>query len=336
MAISGEPVQLHDRLQELLRTARAESLHVVATFVDIRGFSRFAERGGSFDTAYYLRSVYAAILEQRFPDRDFFKPTGDGMVLIHHLPEEPGGWPSILTSIINRSETLVDEFDQLTAGDLRVAPPIPTDLGIGIARGHATKLVSADITLDYTGPCLNMAARLMDKARPRGVVFREAHAEAMFGEELQRYQRDALCIRGISDEVPIEVYCTQDVVIESRDREPINGTRRAYGELTRVTVSELRRYGRWRLWLPRRPRSDEIVRVNFGYTAFEGAKDVGDYNVELEGVVEEADGGWQVVVPLSRVKELIADTPDESDFALGLFRIKNKISFQPYIRPAEE
>jgi hypothetical protein len=59
---------------------------VVAILLDIRGFSNFAERGGSFDTAYYLRSIYTTILRGRFPDRDFFKPTGDGMMLIHHLP----------------------------------------------------------------------------------------------------------------------------------------------------------------------------------------------------------------------------------------------------------
>ncbi len=336
MTPNGEAVQLHDRLQELLKAATAESLHVVATFIDIRSFSRFAERGGSFDTAYYLRSVYATILEQRFPDRDFFKPTGDGVMLIHRLPEETGAWPALMTSIVTRSESLVDDFDKLTAGDLRVTPPVPTDLGVGIARGHATRLVSQEVTLDYTGPCLNLAARLMDKARPRGVVFRDVHADAMLGEALKRYRCERLCIRGISEDVPIEVYCTEDVVIESRDREPINGSRRAYGELTHVTIAELRKYGRWPLWLPRRPTSDEFVRVDIGYTAFEGDKEIGEFTVELEGVVEETNGGWQVVVPLQRVKELTADTPEESEFVLGLFRTKNKVSFQPYIRPIEE
>jgi len=36
--------------------------------------------------------------------------------------------------------------------------------------GPATKLVSQDRTLDYSGRPLNLAARLMDFARPSGVV----------------------------------------------------------------------------------------------------------------------------------------------------------------------
>jgi hypothetical protein len=56
----SEP-QLHERLRELLGSARAESCQVVATFLDIRGFSTFSAQGESFDSALYLRSVFGGL-----------------------------------------------------------------------------------------------------------------------------------------------------------------------------------------------------------------------------------------------------------------------------------
>src|SRR5271167_3529599 len=102
--------QLHEQLRGLLPTAHAESCQVVATFVDIRGFSSFAAKGESFDSALYLRSVYAAILTSYFPDVDFFKPTGDGLFLVHEPPPEAPKVPAVVSSVLARCVRLVDEF----------------------------------------------------------------------------------------------------------------------------------------------------------------------------------------------------------------------------------
>src|SRR5215472_17026614 len=83
--LTPEP-QLHERLRDLLSSAKAETSQVVATFLDIRSFSTFSERGESFDSATYLSSAYSRILSDYFPAVDFFKPTGDGLMLIHQLP----------------------------------------------------------------------------------------------------------------------------------------------------------------------------------------------------------------------------------------------------------
>ena len=66
---------------------------------------------------------------------------------------------------------LVEAFGQITANDFMINFPVPQRLGVGVARGTATRLASGGQVLDYTGRCLNLAARLMDKARPYGVVF---------------------------------------------------------------------------------------------------------------------------------------------------------------------
>jgi hypothetical protein len=38
-------IQLHDQLETLLPTVRADNCQVVATFLDVRGFSSYAEIG---------------------------------------------------------------------------------------------------------------------------------------------------------------------------------------------------------------------------------------------------------------------------------------------------
>ena len=50
-------IQLHDQLETLLPTARSDNCQVVATFLDVRGFSSYAEIGDTSNVAAYLRSV---------------------------------------------------------------------------------------------------------------------------------------------------------------------------------------------------------------------------------------------------------------------------------------
>ena len=71
MSTQADTIQLHEQLRDLLQSAHAESCQVVATFLDIRGFSSFAVKGESFDAALYLRAVYEKILSRYFTDVDF-------------------------------------------------------------------------------------------------------------------------------------------------------------------------------------------------------------------------------------------------------------------------
>jgi class 3 adenylate cyclase len=206
--------QLHERLRELLGSARAESCQVVATFLDIRGFSTFSAQAESFDSAQYLRSVFNTILSAHFDDTVFFKPTGDGLLLIHELPSNVLEVPAIISSILSRAVTLVAAFGQITADDYMINFPVPQKLGVGIARGSATRLISDGGVLDYTGRCLNLAARLMDKARPSGVVFSDSQASRLMTPEVAiLFGNDAVCIRGISEQEPIPIMISAGVEI---------------------------------------------------------------------------------------------------------------------------
>lgn len=246
--------QLYERLAELLPTAQAQSCQVVATFLDIRGFSKFSAGGESFDSALYLRSVFATILSEFFPDANYFKPTGDGLMIIHELPTTTEEVRQLLASILSRCLRLVEEFSEITRDDIMVNFAVPDKLGVGIARGSVTRLVSKGIVLDYTGRCLNLAARLMDKARPSGVIFADLHANSLIRQDLSdSFSEDLVCIRGIADQEPMPILVSADVRITPSDREAIPESNVTWGSANRLTVDEVRASGMYSFHLPHRP-----------------------------------------------------------------------------------
>lgn len=337
MSAEIDSLQLHQRLRDLLPSARAESCQVVATFLDIRGFSSFAVKGESFDSALYLRSVYSTILTEYFSDADFFKPTGDGLLLIHELPYEAPKVPPMVSSVLARCAALVDDFEQITAKDYMVNFAVPQRLGAGVARGSVTRLISGDYILDYTGRCLNLAARLMDKARPYGVVFADPHASRLMEDEVAvKFSDDRVCIRGISEDEPIPISITRGVKITPADREPLKLSTYHWGEPRTLSVDQVREESTYGFYLPRAPYSYEVAEVLVEYPFFnkEGKRteDVGW--LEIQGKLEEKPAGWVIYIPMKRVKECIKETPATTTTFLGITR-KSNVTFTPFCRPAE-
>lgn len=298
--------QLHDRLRDLLPLASAETCQIVATFLDIRGFSKFSATGESFDSALYLRSVYGIVLATHFADASFFKPTGDGLLIVHELPTKAQEVPVIVSSILGRLIGLVNSFGEITANDLMINFDVPQELGVGVARGSATRLVSDGFVLDYTGRCLNLAARLMDKARPSGVVFSDRHATQLIDTDLaDSFSKDRVCIRGISEQTPIEILLTDGVRISPADREPLPESKNLWGTQERLTLSELRESSQFSFYLPRAPRSFERAGVHVEFPSFdkEGNDTGWIRSLELYGEVAEHPQGTVVIIPLKRVHE---------------------------------
>ena len=331
--------QLHERLRELLGSARAESCQVVATFLDIRGFSTFSAQGESFDSALYLRSVFTTILSSHFDDAAFFKPTGDGLLLIHELPQNAEAIPGIISSILSRAVTLVSAFGQITADDYMINFAVPQMLGVGVARGSATRLISDGGVLDYTGRCLNLAARLMDKARPFGVVFADRHAQQLMTPEVAiLFTNDKVCIRGISEQEPMPILITRGVEIAAYDREPIPEARHAWGDEGTVSVSEVRDSSSRAFYLPRAPRSYERVGVHVEFQLFDndGRRKETVSWFEVYGEYVEQPGGPLVQIDLKTVKDHINQLPaTTTGKILGLTKT-TYVTFTPFCEPIDE
>lgn len=333
--------QLHERLRELLGSARAESCQVVATFLDIRGFSTFSVQGESFDSALYLRSVYTTILSSHFNDAAFFKPTGDGLLLIHELPPNAETVPEIVSSILSRAMTLVDTFGQITADDYMINFPVPQKLGVGIARGSATRLVSDGGVLDYTGRCLNLAARLMDKARPSGVVFSDSHAKQLMTPEVAMvFIEDGVCIRGISEQEPVPIVISKDVEIDAADREPIPDASNRWGYERTLSVEEVRESSSHGFYLRRPPRSYERVGVHVEYPLFDKngrAKDSVSW-INVDGDYLQQPNGPIVTIDFKTVKVRIKDLPaTTTNKILGWTHTKTTyVTFTPFCEPIDD
>src|SRR6202021_3392180 len=106
---------MHRKLKELLPTAKGESHLVVVVFLDVRGFSSFAKIAESSEAALFLRSIYVRILDEYFPNASFFKPTGDGLLVI--LDYDETDLADIVNGAVDSSIKLVEQFASLTADD---------------------------------------------------------------------------------------------------------------------------------------------------------------------------------------------------------------------------
>jgi class 3 adenylate cyclase len=147
------------------------TLLAVALIYDIRGFSTAARRipeevFGSFITATH--ELIVPIL----PKASFVKNLGDGNLLLWELSEPPtADW---LEALARACLTAQREYGALVARqNFDGVEHLPRDLGFGIAFGP---VMHGD---DYYGNAVNLAARLQDCARPRGVILDEAISEIL-------------------------------------------------------------------------------------------------------------------------------------------------------------
>ncbi len=255
---------MHRDLQEHLKTARGQSKDVVAVFLDIHGFTSWGAE--STNAATFLKAAYNAILTRHFTDADYFKLTGDGMMVIYSFDDE--SLQRVIRMTVAKSIALVDAFPRLTKKDLMINYPVPQLLGVGLARGAATVLKSGDKTLDYTGAPLNLAARLMDLARPSGVVFDDSFGiELLTPANRKKFAKDAVYIRGIAEETPRSVYILRGKTrLSEFSKLPIIAPVRVVDSTEKTTLANLEERGssHWKELLQIPARTDD-GRIHLSY-----------------------------------------------------------------------
>jgi class 3 adenylate cyclase len=172
-----QEVNMHREFKELLKDATGMSEYVIAVNLDIRGFSSFSKKVESPDVAVFIKKVYLKLLDGYFPNASFFKPTGDGLLLT--IPYNESNLQANVRQTIDSSLEITKTFCTFCENDPMITFETPKKIGIGLSRGTACCLISQDKIMDYSGRVLNLASRLMDVARPSGIVF-----DAVFGEGL--------------------------------------------------------------------------------------------------------------------------------------------------------
>jgi class 3 adenylate cyclase len=253
---------LHREFRSLLAGAKGSSEFAIVVNVDIRGFSAFSKSVDSVQVAVFIKKVYKRLIEDYFPSASFFKPTGDGLLIV--LTHDEDNLREVLTVAVGASLKLVAEFPQLCAGDHMINFPVPDKVGVGIARGTVSKITSADKILDYSGAVLNLATRLMDLARPSGVVLDGAIGFDLLPDDLkQAFLEDSgIFLRGVAEQASTHVYYTKDYTrIPAAYKHPLYEVRWASRKDSR-TLGELRKIGpRFTYRLEKIPRDPKEIKV---------------------------------------------------------------------------
>lgn len=306
-------------LKELLKDAEGKPQLVVAVNADIRGFSPFSNRD-SYDVALFIKKVYIKLIDQYFAEASFVKPTGDGLLAVFHYTDSD--YKEVIGRTIKDCLSVVKDFPSFFIGDNVVRFEVPKKIGIGLSSGTACRLVFGDDkTLDYSGKTLNLASRLMEFARPSGVVFDSSVGIELLPHELmESFAKDKVCIRGIEDKIPIDIYHTKDTIIHPSDREP--KTIRWRSVRKRMTVRKLRHVARvassLRIDLPTVPADLNSITVLASYAvpALKRKGERGDYIIEISRSEVESfqfGGKPKLRVGVAKVGSSIAKTRPKSE-----------------------
>jgi len=202
---------MYNDFRNALDNATGQSEDVVIVFVDIRGFTNFFKTKDSHDTAKYIKRVYIQLIDEYFPSATFYKPTGDGLLVV--IKYDHKTIQDKCKEVIKSCLRCHDEFAEICKGDPMVNFDVPKSVGIGVSRGTACCLKSDDVILDYSGHLLNLASRLMDIARPSGIVIDGAFKIDLLSKEDQElFAEDKAFLRSIAEDKPIKVYVLKGVV----------------------------------------------------------------------------------------------------------------------------
>lgn len=73
---------MHKDFLKLLEKATGRDEYVIAVNLDIRGFTQFSQSVESLPVATYIKKVYLKIMKGYFKNASYYKPTGDGLIVI--------------------------------------------------------------------------------------------------------------------------------------------------------------------------------------------------------------------------------------------------------------
>src|SRR5204863_2653812 len=190
MIVSGDA-------EDPLRSHRRE---ITVVFLDLRGFTAFAETAEPEEVMGVLREYHAQmgqlILEHEGTLERF---TGDGMMIFFNDPIEV---PNPAERAVRMAVTMRDRVAHLAAGWRKRGWDL--SLGVGIAEGYATiGAIGFEGRWDYgaIGTVTNLAARLCNEARAGQVLISSRVAAAVEGL-IEAEGVGSLALKGLVKPVP--------------------------------------------------------------------------------------------------------------------------------------
>lgn len=255
---------MHRFIKEFLPDAEGRSEFIISIFIDIREFSTFNKGVESTQSAILIKKFYLKLVNNYFPNASFFKPTGDGLLII--VPYKENTLVEIVNDVLNDCFDIVNTFHTFFEKDPMINFKVPDKVGIGLARGSACYLASGDRVIDYSGNTLNLSARLMDAARPSGIVFDSNFGIDLLSEEMrQEFALDKIYLKSVAETDPIEVYYSKRMTkIGPSLKIPINDLKWETVEFT-FTYAEIMTFNRYQHKLPNTPINPSNITIKLVY-----------------------------------------------------------------------
>jgi class 3 adenylate cyclase len=198
--------------RKLLDDVQGRSEFVIAVIIDVRGFSSFAMKVESVQTTAFLKRIYIEMIDRYFGNASFIKPTGDGLLLA--FPYDETNVKEVASYVVKSSLACLTDFAKLCDDDDMINFNIPDKVGIGICRGAATNVVSHGSTIDYSGRPFNIASRLMDLARPTGIILDSNFGENLIPSDIKdKFSTAHVYLRGITDNALTKIYYSKDTTV---------------------------------------------------------------------------------------------------------------------------
>ena len=293
---------------KLLEKATGRSEYVIAVNLDIRSFTPICQKEDPLHVATYLKKIYSKIITGYFKNTSFYKPTGDGLIIIIPFTEEK--LKKVARKTINSCLNLLENFGSLCDNEPMVNFPTPDKIGIGLTRGSACCIVSEEDNkiMDYSGRILNLASRLMDMARPSGIVFDEGFGIDLLSERKRKlFSEETAYIRGVAEVTPIKIHYTKEhTLISDSFKQPLREPK--WKTITKEnTLENYKKIGDlFQIKLDKKPLDEDKIRVDVSFPKpeVEGFRAHCDYKMDSPGVsFQQRANSYYVVFSIHEIIE---------------------------------
>lgn len=268
-------------LRDLLAEAQGRSEFVIVVVADVRGFSAFSKKHESTDIAMFIKRFYMRMIDDYFSNANFYNTRGDGLLMT--FPYSEKDLPQVANDVISSCMQCLAEFPRICDGDPMINFKTPENIGFGIARGTACCLYSSEQVIDYSGHLLNLCSRLMDLARPSGVVIDGHFLHEIIPEKFKAsFVEKEIYIRGIAEERAYKIFCLDEYVTISEEfLNPLKGSQWHTIE-KEFKMYEIGRLGSLRIHLPTYIRPGSEIKVTMIYPKMSKGRTVKGYRAHRE------------------------------------------------------
>jgi hypothetical protein len=295
---------MYKTFQHALPKAQGRSEFIIVVNIDIRGFSSFSTVNESPNIAMFIKRFYLQMLNQYFANANFVKPTGDGLLMTFNYDEN--SLLDVSKTVLTSCYKCLEEFPSFCQNDPMINFSVPEHIGLGVARGTACCLYAEDEILDYSGHLLNLCSRLMELARPSGIVIDGNYMKSVVPTSLQEhFIEQKVYIRGIAESTPITVMSLKDYVeIPKFYMKPIVSEKWS-SQSHDISMRELLKISdpKCAFKVKKRPRSNEAIKVTLTVVK-QGEKGRTEFDLPFEYPDRLPEP--QIVIDTELVKEIVA------------------------------